>query len=653
MRRSPGFGFPGLHVLLDAAGAGRRERPTFALHECRLEHPAEDRLGRRPLRRAASRREPGGAFRPQHRTARRGGAGAQPPRALRAAVFAGGRPGAGRERHVCELCRRVRPHQPQSRHRAPRPTRHRQVRAAVLRLSARLARDADELPALRRATLAASPAMASACATTPRASRRSTSSGFASALGYAHIDLYGASYGTRVAELYLRHHPAVVHAVILDGVTYPEQVIGPDTPLDGERALHLILGRCVASPQCARGLSRLAGRFRPLARKFGPASSMLEMPDPGTDAPLEMEFNRGVFAAALRLLSYNATQASLLPTLIHEASGGRLAPLAAQTVMMAREVRDQVASGMQNSVVCSEDVPFFASAGIDRRAIEATYQGTEQLDAFTEICKLWPRGPVDADLHAPLHSDVPALLLSGEADPVTPPADADGWRADSRAIVISSSRRGTWSARHGLHATIDGRFSGFPRPEGARCRVPGGTPPGAVLRRRDGTRAMIEACGLSKRFGAIDAVRDVSFHAADGEITGLLGPNGAGKSTTLRMLYGVLTPDGGSARIDGIDIRGEMSAARGPARCSATHTRSLRQFDRPRRTFNTSAHCRACRRTACATARRAVPALDMRASSIDARKASPKASASRSPWREPSSTIHRTWFSTSRPTASM
>jgi sodium transport system ATP-binding protein len=55
----------------------------------------------------------------------------------------------------------------------------------------------------------------------------------------------------------------------------------------------------------------------------------------------------------------------------------------------------------------------------------------------------------------------------------------------------------------------------------------------------------------------------VSFRAADGEITGLLGPNGAGKSTTLRMLYGVLAPDGGSASIDGIDIRGETSAARG------------------------------------------------------------------------------------------
>jgi pimeloyl-ACP methyl ester carboxylesterase len=49
----------------------------------------------------------------------------------------------------------------------------------------------------------------------------------------------------------------------------------------------------------------------------------------------------------------------------------------------------------------------------------------DQLDAFLEICKVWPRGPVDADLHDPLKSEVPTLLLSGEADPVTPPADAE------------------------------------------------------------------------------------------------------------------------------------------------------------------------------------------------------------------------------------
>ena len=67
---------------------------------------------------------------------------------------------------------------------------------------------------------------------------------------------------------------------------------------------------------------------------------------------------------------------------------------------------------------------------------------------------------------------------------------------------------------------------------------------------------------MSKRFGAVEAVRGISFVAHDGAITGILGANGAGKSTCLRMLYGVLTPDGGEARIDGIDIRGETSKAR-------------------------------------------------------------------------------------------
>ncbi len=73
---------------------------------------------------------------------------------------------------------------------------------------------------------------------------------------------------------------------------------------------------------------------------------------------------------------------------------------------------------------------------------------------------------------------------------------------------------------------------------------------------------MIEARGLSKRFGAVRAVDSVSFMARDGEITGLLGPNGAGKSTCLRLLYGVLTADAGASLIDGTDIAGETSAAR-------------------------------------------------------------------------------------------
>ena len=194
----------------------------------------------------------------------------------------------------------------------------------------------DELPALKRATL-------DCLARYGERVRYYTSSVAAqdlervrAALGYKQIDLYGASYGTRMAELYLRRHAEAVQAVILDGVTDPEQAIGPATPFDAERALDLILERCGRTPECAAGYPALRADFGALRAKFGPASTPLTLPDPATGEPLELEFNHGVLAAALRLLSYNSTQASLLPDLIHQGSVGRLAALAAQTVMMAR-----------------------------------------------------------------------------------------------------------------------------------------------------------------------------------------------------------------------------------------------------------------------------------------------------------------------------
>ena len=73
---------------------------------------------------------------------------------------------------------------------------------------------------------------------------------------------------------------------------------------------------------------------------------------------------------------------------------------------------------------------------------------------------------------------------------------------------------------------------------------------------------MISVAGLTRSFGAIRAVDGVAFEAQDGRITGLLGPNGAGKSTTLRVLYTVLRPDAGAARVDGIDVVASPLATR-------------------------------------------------------------------------------------------
>jgi pimeloyl-ACP methyl ester carboxylesterase len=284
---------------------------------------------------------------------------------------------------------------------------------------------ADDMPALRQATRACLAQFGD------RVRYYTTSVAVAdlekvrTALGFGPIDLYGSSYGTRVAELYMRRYPRSTHAVILDGVTYPEQAIGPDTPSDGERALNLIVARCEHAADCAAAYPALKQDLDALRRRFGPEQRSLTLSDPSSGLPLSIEFNRSMLNAALRFLSYNALEASLLPTLLHEGAIGELAPLASQTIMMSRQIGDSIASGMQNSVICSEDEPLFAASNIDRQRIAQTYQGADQLEALAEICRLWPRGPVDADLHSPLRSAIPTLLLSGEADPVTPPEDAE------------------------------------------------------------------------------------------------------------------------------------------------------------------------------------------------------------------------------------
>jgi pimeloyl-ACP methyl ester carboxylesterase len=286
------------------------------------------------------------------------------------------------------------------------------------------------------------------------------------ALGYPVIDLYGVSYGTRVAELYMRRHPEAVHAAILDGVVDPEQPLGPDTPLDAERALRQIVARCGEADDCAKAYPRLSAELADLLARFGPDKVPLTLDDPSTGRPRSVTFNRAILNAALRFLSYSAAESALLPTLIHEAADGDLKPLAAQTLMLAGRLKDQLAIGMQDSVVCSEDVPFFGSDAAQRAHIGSSYQGMDQLDALRAICALWPRGPVDADLHAPLRSDIPTLLLSGEADPVTPPDAAErAARLLSRHRLIVLPGEGHGQLATGCMPRLTAQFLDADEPE--------------------------------------------------------------------------------------------------------------------------------------------------------------------------------------------
>ncbi|HPJ20559.1 MAG TPA: ATP-binding cassette domain-containing protein, partial [Actinomycetota bacterium] len=79
-----------------------------------------------------------------------------------------------------------------------------------------------------------------------------------------------------------------------------------------------------------------------------------------------------------------------------------------------------------------------------------------------------------------------------------------------------------------------------------------GAPNLAARPRFDPADGAVDVTGLTKTFGALKAVDDLTFTVTPGRVTGFLGPNGAGKTTTLRLLLGLATPDAGSVTIGGI-----------------------------------------------------------------------------------------------------
>jgi pimeloyl-ACP methyl ester carboxylesterase len=264
------------------------------------------------------------------------------------------------------------------------------------------------------------------------------------ALGYQRINLYGVSYGTRVAQHYVRRFPAQTRSVILDGVVPPQLALGTATALNAENALSNILSRCKHDAECNKRFGDAEAKYRSLRGSLHTHSVTVNLADPTSGEPSKLEFTSYHLATVLRLGSYTAEQAALLPLMLHDATNSPSAnftPLAAQFLMVNRSYGDVVAYGMHNSIVCTEDVAFWDLTKVNRAELEKTYLGTAQLDGLKSICSIWPHGPIDPDFHAELRSDVPALLLSGGDDPVTPPTDAE------------QAKRGF---AHGLHVVIEG-----------------------------------------------------------------------------------------------------------------------------------------------------------------------------------------------------
>lgn len=245
------------------------------------------------------------------------------------------------------------------------------------------------------------------------------------ALGYPALNLYGVSYGTRVAQHFARRYPDSTRTLVIDGVVPPQISLGPEIATESQKAVDSILARCADDTACNERFPDVAEDFERIVSTLREAPVTISIPQPSTGRSEEVSFGQGELAAAIRLLAYHPNSIALMPLLISEAGKGNYVPLGSQFMMTMIAMMDALSLGMHNSVMCAEDVPFYDAEEIDYDGLEASYMGTFQLEALEAICSVWPAGPIDEGFKAPLATDLPVLLLSGDVDPITPPRYAD------------------------------------------------------------------------------------------------------------------------------------------------------------------------------------------------------------------------------------
>lgn len=243
------------------------------------------------------------------------------------------------------------------------------------------------------------------------------------ALGYEQINLLGVSYGTRAALTYLRLYPDHVRSLVLDGVVPSGWALGESLGPDAQRSLDLTFARCAEDADCSARFPDLPGTFDTVLAKLEEAPVEVVVPDPITAAPVRVLMTPLTVAATIRLMSYSDIYTALIPLAIDYAGQGDFQMLASQYLILTGSLEESLGMGMYFSVLCAEDIPLLPQTPPGG---DTDYFFDPQFEVLRAGCKEWVNHSTAPEQEEGiLKSDTPTLLISGEADPVTPPSNAE------------------------------------------------------------------------------------------------------------------------------------------------------------------------------------------------------------------------------------
>ncbi|GLS85017.1 alpha/beta hydrolase [Paraferrimonas haliotis] len=237
------------------------------------------------------------------------------------------------------------------------------------------------------------------------------------ALGYPSVHLYGISYGTRVAQVYLTLFPQSVLTTTLDGVVPMQQsVIAIGHSI--ERGFNLVMQDCQENLDCNRQYPNLAGQFKALKAQLAKKPATLKVADPLTAEPRSLILTQAKLLGALRIGMYSPSTRALIPYVIDQAAQGNYNPITGFISMTFGA--GELAMGMHTAVICGEDYPRLDDAL--KASMSDSYIASEMIKMFDVACPMWDMPKADPQYSNAVATDKPVLLLSGELDPATPPS---------------------------------------------------------------------------------------------------------------------------------------------------------------------------------------------------------------------------------------
>lgn len=237
-------------------------------------------------------------------------------------------------------------------------------------------------------------------------------------LGYERINLFGGSYGSRAAQVYMRRHPEHVRSAVLAGVTIMDTKMPFYHARKAQESIDKLFDDCAREEACRTAFPDLRGDLWKVIERLDKGPVRQTVKHPKTGQQVTVELSKSAFTTTLRAMQYSPFLSLRIPRFLHRAAQGDFEPMVLETIRDRDD--DGWAIGMYLSVTCPEDV-----ARIDPQAVPAaiagTYQGDDRIRQQVEACSFWPRATLPASSFEPLTSVAPTLILTGWFDPATPP----------------------------------------------------------------------------------------------------------------------------------------------------------------------------------------------------------------------------------------